>query len=154
MKWPSPNRRMLWPVIALSLPALVVLITLVMLDRLDGGFAIVAGFAVVVAMALLVRTWHADIVAIAGYIGALHRSGAVAVPRLNHPGAFMALLAGARRLRRTIDGAGRRGLRGWAGCRPQQPEKQCRVEKREAVLWHAVGLSAGASPPHSARLSG
>jgi len=110
MKWPSPNRRMLWPVIALSLPALVVLITLVMLDRLDGGFAIVAGFAVVVAMALLVRTWHADIVAIAGYIGALHRSGAVAVPRLNHPGAFMALLAGARRLRRTIDGAGRRGL--------------------------------------------
>lgn len=109
MKRLSPNRQMLWPVIALSLPALVVLITLVMLDRLDGGFAIVAGFAVVVAMALMVRTWHADFVAVAGYIGALHRSGAVMVPLLNHPGAFMPLVAGARRLRRAIDAAGRRG---------------------------------------------
>ncbi len=110
MKRLSPNRQMLWPVIALSLPALVVLTTLVMLDRLDGGFAIVAGFAVVVAMALMVRAWHADFVAIAGYIRALHGSGAVPVPRLNHPGAFMPLLTGARRLRRAIDAAGRRGL--------------------------------------------
>lgn len=110
MKRLSPNRQILWPVIALSLPALVVLTTLVMLNRLDGGFAIVAGFAVVVVMALMVRSWHADFVAVAGYIGALHRSGAVPVPKLDHPDAFMPLLAGARRLRRAVDAAGRPGL--------------------------------------------
>ena len=107
---PAGARKILWPVIALSLPALVVLTTLVALDRLDGSFAIVAGFGVVVAMALMVRSWHADIVAIAEYIAALHGSGAVNVPRLNHPGAFMPMLAGARRLRRAIDGALRRTM--------------------------------------------
>ena len=53
---PAGARKILWPVIALSLPALVVLTTLVALDRLDGSFAIVAGFGVVVAMALMVLT--------------------------------------------------------------------------------------------------
>ena len=101
------GRELWWPIVAMSLPAVVVLVALVALDRLDASYGLVAAMAVIIAMILLVRSYHSDIVAIARYVEELAVRNNAVPPSLNHASPFAPILAGMRGLRRLLDSARR-----------------------------------------------
>lgn len=114
---------------------MVVLVTLVALDRLDGGYGLVAAVAVFIAMALLVRSYYSDIVAIARYVEELAVRNNALPPTLNHAGPFAPILTGMRRLRRLLDSARRAATaRGYESGLDRLPDPVLLIDRERRVI--------------------
>ncbi len=101
-----PLRRLLWPVTVLSLPVLLVLTTLVVVNALALGWALLGAVAAIIFIAILTRRFFGDIEAIRNHVDRFSEQPARPHAQLALSGPLQDLAASLERLRHRLAARG------------------------------------------------